>query len=96
MKSTEYLLRLKVTYDCVDTMQNFLDKWHNLTNLNLNKVTTAFLCYFDECIACHVLNAIVCFCTNNMTVISCAVTTFAISPRVVPYKVQRAVRWLQK
>ena len=65
-KTTEqHLLRLQVTDDSVDAVQNLINEWHYLPDLNLNKMTTAFLCYFYERVACHVLNTIVGLCTKQ-------------------------------
>jgi len=61
----QHLLWLQVTDDRVDAVQNLINEWHYLPDLNLNKMTTAFLCYFDECVARHVLNTIMRLCTNQ-------------------------------
>ena len=60
-----HLLRLQVTDDSVDAVQYFIDERHQLTDLHLHEVTTAFLSYFDERVTGHVLNTVVCLCTTN-------------------------------
>lgn len=59
--SQTYLLWLKVTDDCVNIVQDFINKWHDLSHLNLDKVSAAFLCYFYEGITSHVLDTVVGF-----------------------------------
>jgi len=59
-----HLLRLKVTDDGIDAVQYLINERHNFPDLNLHEVTPTLLCYFDECVARHVLNTIVRFCTN--------------------------------
>lgn len=59
--NSTYLLWLKVTDDCINIVQDFINKWHDLSHLNLNKMSAAFLCYFYEGITSHILDAIVGF-----------------------------------
>lgn len=59
-----HLLWLQVTDDGVNAIQYLINERHNLSDLNLNKMTTAFLRYFDERVTRHVLNTIMCLCTN--------------------------------
>lgn len=56
-----YLLWLKVTDDCINIVQDFINKWHHLSHLNLNKMPAAFLRYLYEGITSHVLDTIVGF-----------------------------------
>lgn len=60
-----HLLRLQVTNDGVDVVQNLIYKGHHLSHLNLHKMPAALLGYLDESITCHVLNAIMCLCARK-------------------------------
>ncbi len=60
-----YLLRLQVTDDGVDAIENLLYKWHHLSDLHQNKMPSAFLCYFYEGVASHVLHSVMCFCKTT-------------------------------
>ena len=55
------LLGLEVAYDGDDGAQNLLYEGHHLPHLHLNELFFAFLRYFDEGVASHVLHTIVSF-----------------------------------
>ena len=50
-----YLLRLQIADDGVDVGQELVNEGHDLADLDLNKLTPAFLRDLDECVASHVL-----------------------------------------
>jgi hypothetical protein len=56
-----YLLRLQITDDSVDAVEDFLNERHHLPDLHLYEVSSALLGNLDKSVACHVLNTIVGF-----------------------------------
>lgn len=59
------LLRLEVTDDGVDVVEDLVNEGHHLTHLNLDKVTSTLLGNLDEGVTCHVLHAIVRLCVDT-------------------------------
>ena len=59
MHSCTDLLRLKVTDDGVDVVENLVDEGHHLSHLHLDKMAPALLGDLDEGVTGHVLNTIV-------------------------------------
>jgi hypothetical protein len=58
-------LRLEVTDNGVDAVENFFNEGHHLSHLHLYKVAPALLSDLDEGVTRHVLHAIVRFCGEN-------------------------------
>lgn len=59
------LVRLEVTDDGPNVVQDLLNEWHHFERLHLDKMASALLCYLDECVTRHVLYTIVGFCAQE-------------------------------
>lgn len=59
------LLRLQVTDDGVDVVEDLINKGHHLSHLDLDEMTPALLGDLDEGVTRHVLNTVVGFCVGE-------------------------------
>lgn len=59
------LLRLQVTDDGVDVVEDLINKGHHLSHLDLDEMTPTLLGDLDEGVTCHVLNTVVSFCVGE-------------------------------
>lgn len=64
------LLRLQVTNDSVDVIEDLVDEGHDLPDLHLNKMSPALLCNLDERVARHVLHTVMRLCETNKKPVS--------------------------
>lgn len=61
-RSSSDLLWLEVTDDSVDVIEDLIDEGHHLSNLYLDKVSSALLGNLDESVTGHVLDTIMGLC----------------------------------
>ncbi len=64
-----HLVRLQIANNRVYVVQDLLDEWYILAELNLNKVAATLLRYLDERVTGHVLHTLVCFYINRQKVV---------------------------
>lgn len=65
VRTLKDLLRLKVTDDRVNVVEDLIDEGHHLSHLHLDKVAPTLLGNLNEGVARHVLNSIMGLCEGR-------------------------------